>query len=124
MSKSYGIELILDLHECDTDMFTRASLSAYFKGICKEIDMEPCDMHFWDDLETPKGEEQTNPHTKGTSAIQFILTSNITVHTLDLLKKVFVNIFSCEEFDTSRARWFTQQWFGGKVRKAEVITRL
>ena len=124
MNKKYGVELIMDLHECDVSTFTRTSLEFYFKGLCKRIDMERCELFFWDDLKTPEGEKQTSPHTKGTSAVQFILTSNITVHTLDLLEKVFVNIFSCKEFDVRVARWYTHWWFGGKVIKSKVVKRL
>jgi len=120
----YGKELILDLHNCDITTFTRQSLAMYFVELCDLIDMERCEMHFWDDLETSEEEKQTSPHTKGTSAIQFILTSNITVHTLDLLQKVFINIFSCKEFDADQASYFTEHWFKGRIVNQRIIERL
>ena len=121
---NYGKELILDLHNCNPTTFSRKSLKGYFIGLCDLIDMQRCEMHFWDDLETPENEKQTSPHTTGTSAIQFILTSNITVHTLDKLKKVFINIFSCKDFNTNKASVFTKQWFGGEIIRERVIKRL
>ena len=120
----YGKELILDLHQCDVSKFTRESIKQYFIELCKLIDMERCDLHFWDDLDTPEGEKQTSPHTKGTSAVQFILTSNITIHTLDLLGNVYVNIFSCKDFNAGTAEAFTTKWFNGNLMTFEVINRL
>ena len=124
ITRSVGPELILDLHECNIHLFTRRALEVYFINLCDIIEMERCEIHFWDDLETPESEKQTSPHTKGTSAIQFILTSNITVHTLDILGKVFVNIFSCKDFDADVAVKFTELFFNGKIANQKVIDRL
>ena len=99
----YGEELILDLHDCDTARFTRREIERFCTELCDLIDMEPCDLHFWDDLGVPEEEQQTHPKTKGTSAVQFILTSTIVIHTLVLTKAAYVNIFSCKQFDTEEA---------------------
>ncbi len=119
----YGLELVLDLHECDTSRFTRAELEKFFVKLCDVIDMERCDLHFWDDVGVPEDEQQTDPRTKGTSAVQFILTSTIVIHTLDLMKTAYVNIFSCKEFDTDDAAKFTAKWFGSADWTANVVTR-
>ncbi len=120
----YGQELILDLHECDPMTFTRGSIKLYFSILCNKIDMEACDLHFWDDLETPEDEKQTDPKTKGTSAIQFIITSNITIHTLDLLGAVYVNLFSCKIFDADMAAALTAEWFKGNIVNRVEVDRL
>lgn len=119
----YGYELILDLHECDVSRFTRNSLDSYFRKVCKAIEMERCEVHFWDDVGVPESEQQTSPKTKGTSAVQFIITSSIVIHTLDLLKAAYVNIFSCKTFDAELAKNITRDWFGGKVHKVHFIER-
>ena len=93
MSKLYGYELILDLHECSTKHFNRNGLLDFFEDLCKLIKVDRGDLHFWDDIGVPREERQTSPHTTGTSAIQFILTSTIIVHTLDILESVYINIF-------------------------------
>ena len=81
----YGCELVLDLHGCNPEKFNRADIDAYFTELCRRIDMEKCEVHFWDDEGLPPEECQTLPHTKGTSAVCFILTSSIVIHTLDIL---------------------------------------
>lgn len=120
----YGHELILDLHGCDVDTFNRESLDGYFEKLCDAIDMQKCERHFWDDVGVPEDERQTSPHTKGTSAVQFILTSTIVIHTLDLLRAVYVNIFSCKTFDAETAEKITKDWFSAKQCRTHFIERL
>ena len=119
----YGLELILDLHGCNAERFNRQDLTMFCREICKLIDMERCDLHFWDDVGVPENERQTHPKTKGTSAVQFILTSTIVIHTLDLMKAAYINIFSCKEFDTDDAAQFTAKWFGSTDWTANVVVR-
>ena len=86
--------------------------------------MEKCEVHFWDDVGVNPEEQQTEPHTKGTSAVCFILTSTIVVHTLDLLGVVYVNIFSCKPYDPKVVEEFSRKWFKGSVRSATFIERV
>jgi S-adenosylmethionine/arginine decarboxylase-like enzyme len=122
--KPYGYELILDLHNCDISTFSRKSLRGYFKKLCKAIDMKRCELYFWDEVGVPVKEKQDLPHTKGTSAVQFILTSNITIHTLELLKAVYANIFSCKKFDEKVAEQITKEWFVAKKCRTRFIERI
>ena len=48
-SDDYGLELILDLHQCDPGTFTRESIGGYFDELCGLIGMQAEDRHFWDD---------------------------------------------------------------------------
>ncbi len=121
--KPYGYELILDLHEFYPDTFNRASIEDYFKKLCKKINMTRCDLHFWDDVGVAPEEQQTSPHTKGTSAVQFILTSTIVIHTLDRLGAIYINVFSCKEFDFEIVKQFTKEYFQGKIVNNHFIER-
>ena len=121
--KAYGKELIIDLHNCETRYFNRNGIAVYFEELCELIKMDPCKLIFWDDLYTPKKERETEPHLVGTSAVQFIKTSNITVHTLDIMKRVYVNIFSCKDFNAHKAKRYTQNYFYGKIVSSTIIER-
>lgn len=121
---NYGKELVLDLHECDPTTFNRPYITNYFKTLCELIDMERADLHFWDDVGVPEEDKQTEPHLVGTSAIQFITTSNITIHTLDIMKRVYLNIFSCKDFHPSVVEQFTLESFGGKIMQARTMDRI
>jgi S-adenosylmethionine/arginine decarboxylase-like enzyme len=123
INSSYGFELILDLHDCNSKKFNRTLLKKYFIELCKIIDMQLCEVHFWDDIGVPLDERQMLAHTKGTSAVCFILTSSIVIHTLDILKAVYVNIFSCKPFDPAAAEKFTKEWFLAGSVKSTFIER-
>ncbi|RJQ57335.1 MAG: hypothetical protein C4530_12770 [Desulfobacteraceae bacterium] len=125
MAKSiYGYELILDLHGCDVSKFNRDSLDGFFKKLCKAIKMVKCERYFWDDVGVPEEEQQTSPHTKGTSAVQFILTSTIVIHTLELMEAAYINIFSCKEYDAELAEKLTREWFGAQECRSHYIERI
>lgn len=81
--KAYGKELIADLHDCDPKFFTKVAFEIFLKELCGLIDMEREDLHFWDYeayMEAPD-------HLQGISLVQFIKTSNITIHSPDKLRK-------------------------------------
>jgi len=124
MEKPYGYELIIDLHGCDVSTFNRASLDGYFEKLCKAIEMEKCERYFWDDVGVSEAERQTSPHTKGTSAVQFILTSTIIIHTLELMSAAYVNIFSCKGYDAELAEKLTKEWFVAEECKSQLIERV
>jgi len=86
--------------------------------------MERCKLCWWDDVGVSPDEQQTEPHLKGTSAVQFILTSNIVIHTLDLLGSAYINLFSCKDFDAEAAKTFSEKWFGGRTVSFHVIERI
>jgi len=120
---AYGKELILDLHGCDSMTFTRKSIGELFIQVCSVANMQREDLHFWDDLDTPEAEKETEAHLVGTSAVQFIRTSNITIHALDLMRAVYFNFFSCKDYDEEEIIRLVSKWFDGTVVRANVIER-
>ena len=123
-AEKYGVELILDMHDCDASTFTRESIAEYFERLCDLIDMKREDLHFWDDVGVAEEDKQTSPHTQGTSAVQFILTSSIVIHALDQLSAVYINMFSCKAFDPKLAEQFSVEWFGAGDCRARFIDRI
>ncbi len=55
--------------------------------------------------------------------LQFIETSNITIHTLTLLKTAFINIFSCKMFDISLVEMFSKDFFSAQHVKSQTVER-
>lgn len=104
----FGFELILNLHDCNTDRFNTKDLKEYFKGLCNVIGTRVLQPYFWDASESPHGLPK-NLH--GISAVCFILTSSITIHTANYLKTVYINIFSCKDFNSQMAEDFTMDFF-------------
>lgn len=114
----YGIELVIDLHDCDTERFSREHIGSFLIQVCSVIGMVPYgEPHFWEDA-------SASPHLHGISAFQFVSTSNIVVHALNLLRAVYINVFSCQDFDVETATKFCGDFFGSRAVRANVVERL
>ena len=120
---AYGKELILDLYGCDVTKFTRESITEWLEQLCDLIDMEREDLHFWDYEDCPEEREKAPPHLLGTSAVQFIKTSDIVIHSLEMVRECYINLFSCKEYDSVLASSFTAKWFGSEKYEQNVIER-
>lgn len=118
----YGKELILDLHECDGP-FSRTQIEDFCVELCDLISMERGPIHFWDYAGYPEEYAAAPSHLKGVSCVQFIKTSNITIHSLDEMGQVYLNIFSCKDFDPDVVTNFSLKSFGGHLVNKQVIRR-
>ena len=123
MHDAYGIELIMDLHNCNPAVFNRRDLQTFVQKLCDLIDMEREDLYFWD-YDDEEAYNEAPAHLKGTSLVQFIRTSNIVIHTLDELKKVFINVFSCKNFDIEEAKKYVVEFFEGNIAQVNVMRRI
>lgn len=121
---AYGKELIIDLYGCDVSKFTRESIKNWLDELCKLIDMNQEDLHFWDYEGVSEEDKELVPdHLLGISAIQFITTSDIVIHTVDRLRECYINLFSCKPFDEDKAANFIQNWFGAKRVQSQIVIR-
>ncbi len=129
---AYGPHLLMDCHGCDVKKFNRKSIEMYMKELCAAIEMDAEDFHFWDDTNVPENEKQTEEHAVGTSVggvikkkvgVQFVITSSIVIHTLDLLGRAYIDIFSCKLFSESAARCVTRYFFKADWIGSHLIQR-
>lgn len=118
----FGQELILDLYGCDVSKFNREALEEYLIELCILIDMERADLHFWDYEDYPEEKAEAPPHLDGTSCVQFITTSNITIHTLDKVGEVYINLFSCKDYDKDVATDFTVTFFDADPEQVAALS--
>lgn len=123
MVKVYGYSSILDVIDCDPQTFTRESIEDFLAALCDAIDMEREDLHFWDYDEDPEGYAAAPSHLRGISAVQFIKTSSIVIHTLDDLNVVFIDLFSCKKYEPQVVSWVVETHFKGKVRSSQTFVR-
>lgn len=108
----YGMELVVDLHDCDHLLFTRQAIERFILRVCEISDMQRGPLHFWDYEGHPTLKARAAPHLKGTTAVQFLYTSNLTIHTLDDLHRVYINLFSCREFAPGDIVAYSAAFFG------------
>lgn len=112
--KPWGVLLAISLHDCHPDKLDDPDLLQQFvSSLIKRIKMKPHGKCLIDRF----GHGQLY----GLSAMQFIETSTITVHIDKPGQRVFIDIFSCKDFDAKGARRFCQEFFqAGRI----ISTRL
>lgn len=129
---AYGPHLLLDCHGCDVSKFNRKSIRKFMLNLTKGIGMDAEDFYFWDDEDVPEELKRTEVHAKGTSmggvikkqvGVQFIITSSIVIHTIDLLGRIYVDIFSCKLFDEWKATTIVRKCFKATSIRAHLIQR-
>jgi S-adenosylmethionine/arginine decarboxylase-like enzyme len=123
---NYGVELIMDIKNCDISKFNRKDLEEYCIKICELTKMQRADLHFWDfegQDEAYGIYKEEAPHLCGTSLCQFITTSNITIHSLDQWGKLYINLFTCKPFEPEEAIKLTLDFFSGELLQQFFITR-
>jgi S-adenosylmethionine decarboxylase len=115
---SFGLEVVLDLYECDPKIVrSKKKLSEFVTKLCKILNMKKYGKtllpHFG----------HNKPHTAGYSMLQFIETSSITGHFSELWNSAYINIFSCRDFDTDKAIEFSVSFFAAKRVSKNVLLR-
>ncbi|MFH1777485.1 MAG: S-adenosylmethionine decarboxylase [Candidatus Omnitrophota bacterium] len=116
--KNYGMELVLDLFDCDPKIISsRKKLQIYVDKLCTLIKMKK----YGKTLLPYFG--LSSDFTKGYSLLQFIETSSITGHFSELWNTAYINIFSCQSFNSKQAREFTKKFFKAKTLKNRVLIR-
>ena len=118
MKKNYGKELILDLFECDPKIIrSKKKILEYSNKICNLIKMKKYGKPICERFGFGKD------FTTGYSLIQLIESSSITAHFSEFWTKVYINIFSCKNFDDKKAAAFTKKFFKAKKIKNRVLIR-
>lgn len=116
--ENYGMEVILDLYNCDPKIISSAkAIRDFTNKMCRLLKMKK----FGKALVPHFGHD--DPKTSGYSLLQFIETSSITGHFSELWNSAYINIFSCKMFNAQKAINFTKKFFKAKKITARKITR-
>lgn len=114
----FGKELLLTLIDCDpTVLRSKQKITRFAKDMCKVIGMKPYGKPFVARFGLGKD------FTAGYSMVQLIETSAITGHFSDLWNRIYLDIFSCKEYDEKKAANFAKKFFQAKRIKAKIVYR-
>ena len=116
--------IILLLSGCNPETYKdREQLEAFIIKLCETIGVKRGDLCWWDYAGYPTEYREAPSHLKGTSVVQFIMTSTIVIHALDELKTVYLNVFSCDDFDGEVVKELAEEWFEGSIKQCYVLDR-
>jgi len=114
----WGYHLILDCSNCDqTLMSDYNNVNKWIKQLVRDIDMQPI------------GE----PHIEytaenlidkaGFTVIQIIVTSSIVAHFVDSLGHIYLDVFSCKQFDLETVKQSVKNAFACDSYKEYFLAR-
>jgi S-adenosylmethionine/arginine decarboxylase-like enzyme len=117
MIKPFGYSLSLDVHNCNIYFLHKENIKVFMETICKKTKMERRSLYFelWDGIEKS---------LEGPSAVQFISTSAIVIHTLTNQKKLYLDFFSCKKFDSRIVKNWIKYFFKGDIVNEHFMERL
>ena len=116
MAKYWGYHLILDCAGCEHHAITDYdNIYDFTKQLVKDIDMiaygEPQIVNFGSDDKA------------GYTLVQLIETSNICAHFVNENDTMYLDVFSCKEYDDEIVKTLVEKYFGAKQIRASYLTR-
>ena len=114
--RTWGKHLILDAADCSPKMIGCPKVVGGFaRSLVKRIDMVP----FGDPQVVMFG----SGSKKGYTLVQLIETSNITAHFVEENNSMYLDVFSCKDFDPQVVEDAVKEFFDAKYFNRKVILR-
>lgn len=111
----YGKHLILSAADCNDRLLELTTVRAFLVSLVDRIDMvaygEAIVERFGAGIEV------------GISGVQLIETSAITIHTNDMARDMYLDVFSCKGFDESKVVEYVQELFAPASTTHHVLLR-
>jgi S-adenosylmethionine decarboxylase len=114
-AEDYGQEAVLDLHDVPDKFFQLKEVRRFAENLCDEIGMIKGPIYTWGGEKQDLHVHPNKPKIDGISCVQFLHSSSITIHALDEINKVFINVFSCKPFDADGVKKFAEERLGGSL---------
>lgn len=111
----YGKLAAIGATACDDRLLSIECIRDFIKDLVQRIDMVafgPCIAERFGE-----GDEV------GVSAVQLIETSSITIHTNDKARDIYLDVFSCKDFDENVVVAALEEAFGAWVKQVDVVWR-
>jgi len=114
----WGYHQILDCGGCDVSkMSDIKNVDTWIRRLVKDIDMEP--------IGEPRIEYTAAEFIDkaGFTVVQVIVTSSITAHFVDNLGQIYLDVFSCKQFEAITVENSMREFFGTKSFRKYYLTR-
>jgi S-adenosylmethionine/arginine decarboxylase-like enzyme len=112
-TKPWGFHGIFDCSGCALDKIQDAdNIKSWIADLLVAIDMTP----IGDPIVTMTGVGM--PDKEGYTAVQIIVTSSIVAHFIDETQHIYIDVFSCKEFEPAKVEDTIKQFFAAeKINK-------
>ena len=107
----WGFHGIFDCSGCDLDKIQSAdNIKSWLSSLLTAIDMTAVG----DPIVTMTGVGM--PDKEGYTAIQIIVPSSIVAHFIDSTQHIYIDVFSCKEFDPTKVEASISSFFGANTK--------
>lgn len=114
----WGYHVMMDCWNANrVSMQSRATVEQFIKELVKRIDMEPIGEPW---IEYTAGHDPTKA---GFTATQIIVTSSIVAHFVDETGSIYLDVFSCKNFDIETVEQVVDQYFQPERIRVNFVTR-
>jgi S-adenosylmethionine decarboxylase len=117
-SQYWGYHLTLDCHDCDRSSIKDGEhVKGFIQELMKRIDMKPI------------GDTRVEytaaefPDKAGLTAVQIIVTSTIVAHFIDSTGDLYLDVFSCKQFDIETVVNTVDEYFKPTNTRVNFLTR-
>ncbi len=111
----YGKHLVLSALGCNERLLSLDDITTFLNSLVRRINMvaygEPIAARFGQGIE------------EGISAVQLIETSAITIHTNDLARALYLDVFSCKGYNELDVVTYVQETFAPTAVNYQVLLR-
>lgn len=111
----YGKHLVLGATGCNDNLLSEEKIAQFLRELVNRIDMvaygEPLVARFGQGIE------------EGISGVQLIETSAIMVHTNDMARDLYLDVFSCKGYSERDVTAFVEQVFAPTQMNFQVLLR-
>lgn len=113
--RHYGKHQIVNAARCNERLLDKAVIAQFMTDLVDRIDMvafgDPIVERFGEGIEV------------GISAVQLIQTSAIVIHTNDNARDLYLDVFSCKDFDADTVSAIVNEYFAPESAETQVFLR-
>jgi len=117
----FGYEYILDAYSCDKEAILNVNnVKLFLRELIHDIGMQ---IYYHEDLHMQVHKYGNDKSNYGITGISPILTSSITIHTVEYTGNLYLNVFSCKCFNIQKVDKCVSRFFKPEKLKKMAIKR-
>lgn len=121
----FGYEYILDLVDCSEEKIDDiVNIELFIDELIEKTNMKKLGNIHYEYVNLQDAIDAGNPDIVGYSVCHFIITSSITLHFCNPMKKAYLNFFSCKEFNTDDVDELLKKYFDCNISNSKYIERI
>ena len=121
LKKPFGTHLILDADDCQGKINDRKHIQSFINTLVEEMGMKKVGETIFEYFEDNDYNRERD--IVGYSVVQIISLSNITIHINEISKTVYLDVFTCGDFDDTKIGLIFSDYFQAQKIKKRILTR-